>query len=218
MRTHLRQNLIDALKNKNIILKNYGPKSAKQYVYDLLIGEYLLNHNYSYTLSVFASEAPLLINFSNKTVQRSGGNEEDNEKLQSDYIMHVLETLGINPHDPKGQYVISQYTNNDMPLLLCILKSITMFTYNIHNDVPMKEKVFLCNESTQTEVSWQIHSFSIEKLIALKRKISAHKQMIENKLRNKEMILKEQAVIIKQQLTVLNEKLHQVQVMIIFIL
>ena len=217
MRTHLRQNLINALKNKNITLKDYGPKSAKQYIYDLLIAEYLLNHNYAYTLSVFASEAPLLINFSNKTVQISGGNEEDNEKLQSDYILHVLETLGINPRDPKGQYVISQYIKNDMPLLLCILKSITMFSYNIYNDVPIKEKVSLCNESTQTEVSWQVN-FYTKKLTVLKRKISAHKQMIDNKLRRREMILKEQAVIIKQQLIILNEKLHQVQVMIIFIL
>ncbi|KAF3420460.1 hypothetical protein E2986_07658 [Frieseomelitta varia] len=207
IRTHLRQNLINAL-------KNYGPKSAKQYIYDLLIAEYLLNHNYEYTLSVFASEAPLLVNFSNKTVEISGDNEKDNKKLQNDYILHVLETLGINPRDPEGQYVISQYTKNDMPLLLCILKSITMFSYNIHNDVPIKEKISLCNESTQTEVSWQLNNFYTKKLTVLKSKISAHKQMMDNKLRRKEMILKEQAVVIKDQLLILNTKLHQVQNMI----
>ncbi|KOX73448.1 hypothetical protein WN51_14494 [Melipona quadrifasciata] len=209
IRTHLRQNLINALKSKNIILKDYGPKSAKQYIYDLLIAEYLSNHNYAYTLSVFASEAPLLINFSNKTVQRSGGNKEDNEKLQNDYILHVLETLGIDPRDPKGQYVISQYTKNDIPLLLCILKSMTMFSYNIHNDVPIKGIVFLCNKSTQTEVSWKINYYT-EKLTALEKTISAHEQ-IKNKLHKREMILKEQAVIIKQELEILNAKLHQVQ-------
>lgn len=212
VRTHLRQNLINALKSKDIFLKSEGPKSAKQYVYDLLIAEYLFNHNYAYTLSVFASEAPLLINFSNKTVQRPDGNEEDNnEKLQSDYILHALETLGINPCDSKGQYVISHYIESDMPLLLCILKCITMFSYNIHNDIPIKEKISLCNESTQTEFSWQAHSLYIEKLIALKKKINVHKQMVNNKLREKEMILKQQTLFIEQQFEALNIKLHQIQ-------
>ncbi|CAK9826888.1 hypothetical protein ANTRET_LOCUS4657 [Anthophora retusa] len=211
VRTHLRQNLIHALKNKDIVFKNSGPKSAKQYVYDLLIAEYLFNHNYAYTLSVFASEAPLLIDFS-KTVQRSDRNEKNNnEKLQNDYVLHALETLGINPHDSKGQYVISQYVENDMPLLLCILKCITMFSYNVHNNIPIKENVSLCNESTQTEFSWQSHNLHIQKLVALKRKISMHKRMVEDKLREKEMMLKEQAVFIDEQLKVLNAKLHQVQ-------
>ncbi|XP_076757469.1 uncharacterized protein LOC143427318 [Xylocopa sonorina] len=212
IRTHLRQNLINALKNKDIGLKNDGPKCAKQYIYDLLIAEYLFNHNYAYTLSVFASEVPLLINFSNKTVQRADSKEEEsNKKLQSDYVLHVLETLGINPHDTKGQYIISQYIENDMPLLLCILKCITMFTYNIHNDVPIKEKVVLCNQSTQTEFSWQSHNLHVEKLNALRRKISMHKRMVDNKLREREMILKEQAVLIERHIEILNAKLYQVQ-------
>lgn len=195
-------------------MKNDGPKSAKQYIYDLLIAEYLFNHNYAYTLSVFASEAPLLINFSSKIVQTSNGSKKnDKEKLQSDYVLHVLETLGINPHDAKGQYVISQYIENDMPLLLCILKCITMFSYNIHNGVPIREKISLCNESTQTEFSWQSYNSHIEKLNLLKKKISMHKQIVDDKLREREMMLKEQALLVEQQLETLNTKLKQVQVM-----
>lgn len=214
IRTHLRQNLINALKSKDFTLKSNGPKSAKQYIYDLLIAEYLLNHNYAYTLSVFASEAPLLIDFSKKTVQCSDENEKCNqEKLRSDYVSHALETLGINPHDPKGQYVISQYIENDMPLLLCILKCITMFSYNLHNDVPIKEKIILCNEHTQTEFSWQSYNAYIEKLTALKKKLIIHKQTVDHKLREREMMLKEQAILIEQQLEILNKKLQEVQVM-----
>ncbi|XP_003706485.1 uncharacterized protein LOC100882527 [Megachile rotundata] len=212
IRTHLRQNLINALKSKDFTLKPGIPKSAKQYIYDLLIAEYLLNHNYAYTLSVFASEAPLLIDFSKKTVQCPEDDEKcSTEKLRSDYVLHALETLGINPHDPKGQYVISQYVENDMPLLLCILKCITMFSYNIHNDVPLKEKVLLCNECTQTEFSWQSHNVHVEKLTMLKKKIIMHKQIVNHKLREREMMLKEQAVVIEQQLEILNKKLQQVQ-------
>ncbi|XP_078040932.1 uncharacterized protein LOC144472095 [Augochlora pura] len=212
IRTHLRQNLINALRNKDLNLKTDNPKSAKQYIYDLLIAEYLFNHNYAYTLSVFASEAPLLINFANKTVQRPDENEEGTtEKLQNDYIFHALETLGINPHDRKGQYVLSQYIESDMPLLLCILKCITMFSYNMHNSIPMKENVALCNESTQTKFSWVSYNSHIEKLLSLKKKVSLHKQMVNNKLHKREMMLKEQALLTQRNIEVLNTKLHQVQ-------
>ncbi|XP_031849084.2 uncharacterized protein LOC116434484 [Nomia melanderi] len=212
IRTHLRQNLINALKNKDLGLKSDHPKSAKQYVYDLLIAEYLFNHNYAYTLSVFASEVPLLINFSNKTTQRSDTDKKSvNEKLQNDYIFHVLETLGINPHDTKGQYVISQYIDSDMPLLLCILKCITMFSYNMHNNVPIKENTTLCNESTQTKFSWMSYNSQVEKLLALKKKISVHKQIVNNKIHKRQTMLKEQALLVEQQIETLNAKLQQVQ-------
>lgn len=92
-----------------------------------------------------------------------------------------------------------------------------MFSYNIHNDIPIKEKISLCNASTQTEFSWQAHSLYIEKLIALKKKINVHKQMVNNKLREKEMILKQQTLFIEQQFEALNTKLHQIQVILIFI-
>lgn len=92
-----------------------------------------------------------------------------------------------------------------------------MFSYNIHNDIPIKEKISLCNASTQTEFSWQAHNLYIEKLIALKKKINVHKQMVNNKLREKEMILKQQTLFIEQQFEALNTKLHQIQVILIFI-
>lgn len=210
IRTHLRQNLVNALKSRELVIKGDGPKCAKQYVYDLLIAEYLFNRNYAYTLSVLASEAPLLVNFAdNKTLEKPGGIGKG--KLQTDYIFHALETLGINPRDPKGQYVVSRYAEGDLPLLLCVLKCITMFSYNLLDDVPVKGKVSLCNESTQTEFSWRSHSQYAEKLSALKRKIDAHKQSVDNKLREREMMLKEQTVVIEQQLGTLNDKLHQVQ-------
>lgn len=86
-----------------------------------------------------------------------------------------------------------------------------MFSYNMHNDVPLKEKVFLCNECTQTEFSWQSHNVHVEKLSMLKRKIVMHKQIVNHKLREREIMLKEQAVLIEQQLEILNIKLQQVQ-------
>ncbi|XP_076276661.1 uncharacterized protein LOC143207279 [Lasioglossum baleicum] len=212
IRTHLRQNLINALRNKDVGLKTDHPKSAKQYIYDLLIAEYLFNHNYAYTLSVFASEAPLLINFSDKTAQRSDKNEEGTtEKLQNDYVLHALETLGINPHDAKGQYVISQYIESDMPLLLCILKCITLFSYNMYNGVPIKEHVTLCNESTQTKFSWLSYNARVDKLVMLKRKISLHKQIVNNKVHKRETMLKEQALLVEEHVETLNTKLQQVQ-------
>ncbi|EFN65936.1 hypothetical protein EAG_08128, partial [Camponotus floridanus] len=102
IRTHLRQNLVNALKHKDLTLcKTREAKSAKQYVYDMLIAEYLFSHNYSFTLSIFASEVPLLVNFCNSVPQRSSSDNDRggcSNKLQSDYIVHTLETLGIDPN------------------------------------------------------------------------------------------------------------------------
>lgn len=86
-----------------------------------------------------------------------------------------------------------------------------MFSYNMHNDVPLKEKVFLCNECTQTEFSWQSYNVHVDKLTMLKKKIIMHKQIVNHKLQEREMMLKEQAVLIEQQLEILNKKLQQVQ-------
>lgn len=41
--------------------------------------------------------------------------------------------------------------------------------------------------------------------------------MVNNKLREKEMILKQQTLFIEQQFEALNIKLHQIQVILIFI-
>ncbi|CAG5077290.1 Protein of unknown function [Cotesia congregata] len=169
VRTHLRHNLVNALKSTDMTLnkENSGPKSAKQYIYDLLIAEYLWNHNYAYTLSVFASEAPLLVNFRKHVKPDS---EDDKQKLQNDYVTHALETLGIRPDEPDGQSIIADYDNNDMPLLLTILKFIYRGKFSHTESV--KTELKNCQTQTDFKIS--------EDILREKRKIiNARKKLVE---------------------------------------
>ncbi|XP_011145528.1 uncharacterized protein LOC105186786 isoform X2 [Harpegnathos saltator] len=191
IRTYLRQNLVNALKGKDLgLCQSREVKSAKQYVYDMLIAEYLFNHNYSFTLSIFASEVPLLVNFYNNMLHRSDGNDKDGKdgskhKLQSDYIEHTLETLGIDPKKPEGQHIISSYLN-------------------IRED-PLYDKEIQANLALEANI------IDTAKIRTMRRKIIQQKQLYDDELRTKESKLKQQASVIKHQLSSLNVKLEEAQ-------
>ncbi|KAL2740556.1 MAR-binding filament-like protein 1 isoform X1 [Vespula squamosa] len=211
IRTHLRKNLVNALKYKDLSLKDYcsKPKPAKQYVFDFLVAEYLFNVNYAYTLSVFASEAPLLIQFDNHIPDSYDDKKQHSrQKLQKDYIYHTLETLGITPSDSEGQYIISEYINNDVPLLSCILKCISFCSLDLNKIQNFKKTKSMSTKETQT--SFQI-SVDIERLKSVKKKIFRQKQIFDAQLQEKEIGLKNRAVVIEEQLISLNEKLEKAQ-------
>lgn len=212
IRTHLRQNLVNALKHKDLTLcKSREAKSAKQYVYDMLIAEYLFSHNYSFTLSIFASEVPLLVNFCNSVPQRSSNDNDrggGSNKLQSDYIVHTLETLGIDPSRPEGQYIISNYMNTKAPLLLSILNSIALLMVNTQSST----KSSLCDKETQANLVLEANLADATKMRAAKKKIMQQKQLYDDELRTKESKLKQQASVIKHQLGSLNVKVAEAQV------
>lgn len=211
IRTQLRQNLVNALKGNDLSLKGStkGPKSAKQYIYDLLLAEYLWDHDYVYTLSVFASEAPLLVNF-HKHVPGSLNETQGNskQKLQSDYVCHILETLGIRPSEPEGQCIISEYTNNDVPLLLCILKCIVSFYANKRSNEKIERNKSVRDQFTQA--NYAVSTDTVQLLIA-RKKLFQQKDLFNAQLKQKEMELKEQVVLMEQQFVSLNEKLEQAQ-------
>lgn len=212
IRTQLRQNLVNALKHKDLRLcKNKEARSAKQYVYDMLIAEYLFSHNYSFTLSIFASEVPLLVNFCNNVSQNSDGNIDDNgknNKLQSDYIVHTLETLGIDPNKSDGKHIISRYMNSEASLLLAILSSIASLVFNSKSSV----ESFLLDKETQTNLASEINFINATKMQAVRKKIIQQKQLYDEELKTKENKLKQQASVIKYQLSSLNIKVEKVQV------
>ncbi|XP_018300972.1 uncharacterized protein [Mycetomoellerius zeteki] len=212
IRTHLRQNLVNALKRKDLRLcKNIEARSAKQYVYDMLIAEYLFSHNYSFTLSIFASEVPLLVNFCNSVPQcssdesnRSGGSGHN--KLQSDYIAHTLETLGIVPNRPEGQYIISNYMNSETPLLLSILSSIASLVADTQSSTRT-----MYDRETQANLALEVNLVEATKTEAMRKKIMQQKQLYDNELKAKESKLKQQAIVIKHQLNSLNTKVEEAQ-------
>lgn len=212
IRTHLRQNLVNALKRKDLRLcKNREARSAKQYVYDMLIAEYLFSHNYSFTLSIFASEVPLLVNFCNSVPQRTTDDSDrggsGHNKLQSDYIVHTLETLGIDPNRPEGQYIISNYMNSEAPLLLSILSSIASLVVNAQS--PIRKSTY--DRETQANLALEANLADASKMRAIRKKIMQQKQLYDNELKMKESKLKQQATVIKHQLSSLNAKVEEAQ-------
>ncbi|TGZ53548.1 uncharacterized protein [Temnothorax longispinosus] len=213
IRTHLRQNLVNALKRKDLRLcKSREAKSAKQYVYDMLIAEYLFGHNYSFTLSIFASEVPLLVNFCNSAPQRTAddgdrGGGSGHNKLQSDYIAHTLETLGIDPNRPEGQYIISNYMNSEAPLLLSILSSIASLVVNAQSST--RRSMF--DRETQADLALEANLADATKMRAIRKKIMQQKQLYDDELKTKESKLKQQATVIKYQLSSLNAKVEEAQ-------
>lgn len=215
IRTHLRQNLVNALKHKDLgLCKSREARSAKQYVYDMLVAEYLFSHNYSFTLSIFASEVPLLVNFCNNVPQRSSDNDNDrgggsgHNKLQSDYIEHTLETLGIDPKKPEGQHIVSNYMNSQAPLLLSILSSVASLIV----DALSSTKESSCNKQTQANLDLEINLADVARVRAMKKKIVQQKRLYDDELKKKESKLKQQAIVVKHQLDTLNEKVQEAQV------
>lgn len=208
----MRQNLINALKHKDLgLCKNREARSAKQYVYDMLIAEYLLSYNYSFTLSIFASEVPLLVNFCNNVSQCSDNNDiGGRRKLQDDYIAHTLATLGINPNKPEGQHIISNYNNNEEPLLLSILNCIPSLI--VDNTTSERKDSPVHNKQTQANLASEIYHADTVKLRAVSKKIMQQKQLYDNELRAKESKLKQQVSIMRQQFSSLNVKVEEAQV------
>lgn len=196
-----------------------APKSAKQYVYDLLIAEYLWNHNYVYTLSVFASETPLLVNF-NKHVKQSGNESTSasgsRQKLQIDYVCHTLETLGIEPAKAKGQSIIKEYANNDLPLLLCILQCLRTIEdklYTFSSDDRCEPTTDAQHQKVHTiESSKTVFCKTSKKFEAAKKKLIQQKDLFNAQLRQKENELKEQTLIMEKQLSILQDKLKKAEV------
>jgi len=209
---------VNALKYKDLgLCKNKEARSAKQYVYDMLIAEYLFSHNYSFTLSIFASEVPLLVNFCNSVPQRSSDNDNDRgggsgHKLQNDYIVHSLETLGIDPNRPEGQHIVSNYMNSEAPLLLSILSSVASLV-----DTQSTKECSSCNKQTQADLTSETNLADATKVRAMKKKIIRQKRLYDDELRIKETKLKQQAVIVKHQLDALNDKVEEAQVIFLIV-
>ncbi|XP_014481235.1 PREDICTED: uncharacterized protein LOC106747823 isoform X2 [Dinoponera quadriceps] len=160
IRTHLRQNLVNALKGKDLgLCQSKEARSAKQL------------------------------------------------KLQSDYIEHTLETLGIDPKKPEAQGIISSYLNSEAPLLLSILNCINSLMVGAQSSVregPLYDKETQANLALEADIG-------ARRVQTMRRKIMRQKQLYDDELRMKENKLTQQASIIKHQLGSLNAKLKEAQ-------
>lgn len=213
LRTNLRKNLVNALKTNSTICEVKAElRSAEQYVYDMLIAEYLLNYNYAYTLSVFTSEVPLLINLHRHVESQTPDDRiYRKNKLPNDYVFHTLQTLGINPRNYDGKNILSQYTTTEGPLILSIVRYLIFSVSKLSEKNNNLEKMFTKNDQTKSEDTKSIDSRQ-SLLSEAKEKLYRQKKQFSSQLKNKEFELRELAVSIERQLVSLNEKLRHAQV------
>jgi len=130
-------------------------------------------------------------------------------KLQSDYIAHTLETLGIDPNRSEGQYIISNYMNSETPLLLSILSSIASLVAETQSST----RRTMYDRKTQANLALEVNLVQATKIEAIKKRIMQQKQLYDDELKTKESKLKQQATVIKHQLNSLNAKMKEAQVM-----
>ncbi|XP_043479717.1 golgin subfamily A member 6-like protein 2 isoform X2 [Leptopilina heterotoma] len=173
--------------------------------------EYLFDRNYACSLSVFASEAPLLVNFARQVSSNSNENE-NKQRLQNDYVTHTLDTLGIKSDEPEGLSIISKYSETEEPLLLCILNSHRQFSSLKIDEIGEKCKVTkvlknVRENATQTERE----ETREEKVASATKRLFKQKEIFDLELKEKEKKLREQAIIVDRQLSLLQKKLQEAQ-------
>lgn len=212
----MRQNLVNALKNKDSLkYESNRPKSAKQYVHDLLIAEYLFDRNYACSLSVFASEAPLLVNFARQVSSSNSSENANKQRLQNDYVTHTLDTLGIKSDEPEGLSIISKYSETEEPLLLCILNSHRQFSsLKTISNFEFAEKckvVKISKNSHETATQTEREETREEKFASATKRLLKQKEIFDLELKEKEKKLREQAIIVDRQLSLLQKKLQEAQ-------
>lgn len=179
----------------------------------MLIAEYLLNYNYAYTLSVFASEAPLLINLNQQTpVSHSNDEGYSRNKLPNDYVYHTLQTLGICPKNSDGKNISLEYAAGTEPLILCILRHLVSRSSTKSMGECGDERVATRSQQTQTDYVADVENHELRKLSEAKAKLYRQKELFAGQLKNKEFELKTQARSVEKQLVCLNEKLQHAQV------
>lgn len=126
MRSYLRMKMINALKQTTIgeSLKNNNNVNMEDQALNVLIADYLFQHGYDYSLSVFSTEVPI------KTLVSEFCfflfNKEKTQyrhKIDEENAMSVIELLGINGNSEVAREILKTYKQFEKgSLLLCILK------------------------------------------------------------------------------------------------
>ena len=139
LRAQLRHQMVNALRNTSL-----GPGNSKHsnkvispkiQAINLLLAEFLLQHEHHYTLSVFTSEVPLLRTMPEFTLsgtQISGGSStttpgEAAPRFHHRDVKDILETFGLPLESDIGNRIYKQYQENidGTALLTCILQNVS---------------------------------------------------------------------------------------------
>ncbi|XP_069362270.1 uncharacterized protein [Maniola hyperantus] len=135
LRAYLRGHIVDVLKSAETgappaCQKHFTQRLELVYqALNMLIAEYLLRLEFSYSLSVFVSEIPLanmVFDFAKNFRQTTETNISGLRFRESD-VWSVLNYLGIKCDSLHASKIVDLYKSGESPLLYCILKCIPMY-------------------------------------------------------------------------------------------
>ncbi|XP_050672842.1 myosin-9-like isoform X2 [Leptidea sinapis] len=150
LRAYLRSQIVNVLKSASSgdpspCLKNFAQRLEPTYqAINILIAEYFMKLDLSYTLSIFVSEIPLANMFFDfaKSLLKSSETFDFKVSLEEKDVWAVLNYLGVKCDSSYTNKLLSMYKSNDLPLLECIFKCVPM----VDNTLP-----YLENDKTSEE-------------------------------------------------------------------
>ncbi|KAL0829700.1 hypothetical protein ABMA28_003204 [Loxostege sticticalis] len=136
LRAYLRGHIIDVLKSSQT---GEPPTCQKHFTQrleltfqalNMLIAEYFLRLEFSYSLSVFLSEIPLanmVFGFAKNLMLMNNADFED-LKFKDNDVWSILNYLGVKCDSEHASSILEMYKGKEnLPLLLCILKCMPMY-------------------------------------------------------------------------------------------
>ncbi|KAF9422110.1 hypothetical protein HW555_002131 [Spodoptera exigua] len=162
LRAYLRGHIVNVLKSAQTgdphpCQKHFAQRlELTHQAVNILIAEYLMRLEFSYSFSVFISEIPLanmVFGFAKSMMERSHENKMDLRFKESD-IWSILNYLGVQCDSEHATNVVEMYKRDKhIPLLLCILKCMPLY----------KENVGVAQVSSEDSISSIRSEYSIEK-------------------------------------------------------
>ncbi|XP_022823782.1 uncharacterized protein LOC111354516 isoform X2 [Spodoptera litura] len=140
LRAYLRGHIVNVLKSAQTgdphpCQKHFTQRLELKYqAINILIAEYLMRLEFSYSFSVFISEIPLanmVFGFAKSMMEQSPQNKMDMRFKESD-IWSILNYLGVQCDSEHAANVVEMYKNDKHnPLLFCILKCMPLYKESV---------------------------------------------------------------------------------------
>ncbi|KPJ00683.1 Oral-facial-digital syndrome 1 protein-like [Papilio xuthus] len=137
LRAYLRGHIVNVLKNVNtgeppMCQKHFAQRLELTFqALNILVAEYLLRLDFTYSLSVFISEIPLanmVFDLANSLLQTKTDDDYKDLRFKDSDVWCVLNYLGIKCDSETASNIVYMYREEaKYPLLLCILKCLPMF-------------------------------------------------------------------------------------------
>uniref|UniRef100_A0A2A4IXS1 LisH domain-containing protein n=1 Tax=Heliothis virescens TaxID=7102 RepID=A0A2A4IXS1_HELVI len=161
LRAYLRGHIVNVLKSAQTgdpppCQKHFTQRLELTYqALNILIAEYLLRLEFTYSFSVFISEIPLanmVFGFAKSLMERTQENKAEMRFKDTD-VWSILNYLGVQCDSEHASNIFEMYKNDkQQPLLLCILKCMPMYKEYVPNTTAVASDESLSSAKTITSV------------------------------------------------------------------